>query len=72
MPSATSDASRRGILKIPGAGHTEIIETETQGRLLLAYIYDFSVLPATTQTRVYFLPGIRIVLQYYISIVLDL
>ena len=44
------------ILKIPGAGHTEVFETENEGRKLLVYIYDFSVLPATTQTRVYSLP----------------
>jgi len=45
------------ILKIPGAGHTEILETDDQVRKLLVYIYDFSVIPATTQTRVYNLPG---------------
>ena len=45
-------------LKIPGAGHTEIIQTENQDRLMLAYIYDFSVLPATTQTGVYTLPEV--------------
>ena len=45
------------ILKIPGAGHTEIIETENEGRKLLVYVYDFSVLPAVTKTRVYSLPA---------------
>lgn len=44
------------ILKIPGAGHSEILQTESLGRKWLAYIYDFSVLPATTRTRVYSLP----------------
>ena len=45
------------ILKIPGAGHTEILQTENLGKKWLVYIYDISVLPATTQTRVYSLPG---------------
>jgi hypothetical protein len=45
------------IMKIPGAGHTEIIETDDDGRKLMFFIYDFSVLPATTQTLIYSLPG---------------
>jgi hypothetical protein len=44
------------ILKIPGAAYTEVVETQDQGRKLLVYIYDFSVLPATIQTQVYSLP----------------
>jgi hypothetical protein len=44
------------ILKIPGAGHTEIVETLDDGRKFLVYVYDFSQVPATTQTLVYSLP----------------
>ena len=44
------------ILKIPGAGHTNILETENEGRKFMAYVYDFSQIPATTQTKVYSLP----------------
>lgn len=43
------------ILRIPGAGHTEVMPT-IRGMRFLVYIYDFSVSPATTQTRVYSLP----------------
>jgi hypothetical protein len=44
------------ILWIPGAGHTEILDTENDGRKFLLYVYDFSQVPATTQTQVYSLP----------------
>jgi hypothetical protein len=44
------------LLKIPGAGYTEILETETGSRKFLVYVYDFYQVPATTQTRVYSLP----------------
>jgi hypothetical protein len=44
------------ILKMPGAGHTLVIPTEDGGRKFLVYIYDFYVIPATTQTQVYTLP----------------
>ena len=45
------------ILKIPGAGHTMVVATLDAGRKFLAYIYDFYVIPATTQTQVYSLPN---------------
>lgn len=45
------------ILKIPGAGHTLVIPTQDGNRKFLVYIYDFYVIPATTQTQVYALPG---------------
>lgn len=45
------------ILKIPGAGHTLVIPTQDAGRKFLVYIYDFYVIPATTQTQVYSLPS---------------
>ena len=44
------------ILKIPGAGHTEILDTETNGRKLLVYVYDFFQSPVSTQTKIYSLP----------------
>jgi hypothetical protein len=47
------------ILKIPGAGHTDILETENNGRKFLAYVYDFFQIPTTTQTKVYSLPEVQ-------------
>ena len=44
------------LLKVTGAGHTEIFETGDNGRKLLIYVYDFYQIPATTQTQVYALP----------------
>ena len=44
------------ILKVTGAGHTEIMETENMGRKFLVYVYDFFQIPATTMTKVYSLP----------------
>ncbi len=44
------------LLKVTGAGHTEILETQDNGRKLLVYVYDFYQVPATTQTQVYPLP----------------
>lgn len=44
------------VLKVPGAGHTEILETVEGERKLLVYVYDFYQIPATTQTQVYSLP----------------
>jgi hypothetical protein len=44
------------ILKVPGAGHTLVIPTQDGGRKFLVFIYDFYVIPATTQTQVYSLP----------------
>ena len=44
------------ILKVTGAGHTLVIPTEDDGKKFLVYIYDFYVIPATTQTQVYSLP----------------
>ncbi len=44
------------MLKVPGAGHTEILETENNGRKFLVYVYDFYQIPASTQTKVYSLP----------------
>lgn len=45
------------ILKIPGAGHTQVSLTQDGSRKFLVYIYDFYIIPATTQTQVYSLPG---------------
>jgi hypothetical protein len=44
------------ILNIPGAGHTLVVTTQDGSRKFLVYIYDFYVIPATTQTQVYSLP----------------
>lgn len=44
------------ILKVPGAGHTLFIPVQDGSRKFLVYIYDFYVIPATTQTQVYSLP----------------
>jgi hypothetical protein len=44
------------ILKIPGAGHSELVETEEGKRKFLVYVYDFFQVPATTTTQVYSLP----------------
>jgi len=44
------------ILKIPGAGHTDILETENTGRKFLVYVYDFFQIPAIVQTKIYSLP----------------
>jgi hypothetical protein len=41
------------VLKIPGAGYTEILETQDGSRKFLVYVYDFYQVPATTQTMVY-------------------
>ena len=48
------------ILKVPGAGYTEIIQTTASGRKFLVYTYDYSVFPATYQTRVYSLPELAV------------
>jgi hypothetical protein len=45
------------LLKVPGAGHTEILETQEGARKFLVYVYDFYQIPATTQTHVYTLPS---------------
>lgn len=45
------------ILNIPGAGHTQVTLTQDGSRKFLVYIYDFYVIPATTHTQVYSLPG---------------
>lgn len=45
------------LLKVPGAGHTDILETQEGARKFLVYVYDFYQIPATTQTQVYALPG---------------
>ena len=45
------------ILKIPGAGHTQVSLTQDGSRKFLVYIYDFYIIPATTQTQVYSLPS---------------
>jgi hypothetical protein len=44
------------VLKIPGAGYAEILETENGSRKFLVYVYDFYQVPSTTQTMVYSLP----------------
>jgi hypothetical protein len=45
------------LLTIPGASYTEIKNAGTQGTKMLAYVYDYSVLPYTLVTQVYALPG---------------
>ena len=44
------------LLSIPGAGFTDVIDTENDGKKFLVYIYDYSVIPYRTQTQVYALP----------------
>lgn len=44
------------ILTIPGAGHTNVIETLENGKKFLVYEYNFSVIPYRTYTHVYNLP----------------
>ena len=44
------------LLKIPGAGYTNIIDAGDYGKKFLVWIYDYSVLPAVTHTNVYSLP----------------
>jgi len=44
------------MLNVPGAGFTQVIETETGGRKLLVYEYDYSLIPWRTFTHVYSLP----------------
>jgi len=44
------------LLNVPGAGYTEIIQTAASGSKFLVYTYDYSVFPASYQTRVYSLP----------------
>ena len=41
---------------LTGAGYTEVLETENNGRKFLVYVYDFYQIPATTMTMVYSLP----------------
>lgn len=41
------------ILKVPGAGYTEILETQDGSRKFLVYVYDFYQIPAITHTQVY-------------------
>lgn len=45
------------LLTIPGAGHTNIIETQEHGKKFLVYEYNYSVIPYRTYTHVYNLPG---------------
>jgi len=45
------------LLTIPGAGHTNVIETPDHGKKFLVYEYDYSVIPFRTYTHVYGLPG---------------
>ncbi len=44
------------LLKIPGAGYTDVYNAGDDGRKFLVWIYDYSVLPAITHTNVYSLP----------------
>lgn len=44
------------LLKIPGAGYTDVLDAGDDGRKFLVWIYDYSVLPAITHTNVYSLP----------------
>ena len=44
------------LLTIPGAGYSSVIETATNGKKFLVYIYDYSVIPFITHTQVYELP----------------
>jgi len=48
------------LLKVQGAGYTDIIQTASSGRKFLVYTYDYSVFPATYQTRVYSLPDLPV------------
>ena len=45
------------ILSIPGAGYLDLKSTLVNGTKLLAYVYNYSVLPSTVNTPVYSLPG---------------
>ncbi len=45
------------LLTIPGAGHTNIIETLEHGKKFLVYEYNYSVIPYRTYTHVFSLPG---------------
>jgi hypothetical protein len=45
------------ILSLPGVGFTQVLETEAHGVKLLAYEYNYSVIPYLTFTHVYGLPG---------------
>jgi hypothetical protein len=45
------------LLAIPGCSFVDIIATGSVGTKLLAYVYDYSLLPYTINTLVYSLPG---------------
>ncbi|MEN8201672.1 MAG: T9SS type A sorting domain-containing protein [Bacteroidota bacterium] len=44
------------LLTVPGAGYTEVIETDEHGKKFLVYEYNYSVIPYRTYTHVYNLP----------------
>lgn len=44
------------LLKIPGAGYTDVLDAGDDGRKFLVWIYDYSVLPTITHTNVYSFP----------------
>lgn len=44
------------LLKVPGAGFTDVLETGNNGRKFLVWVYDYSVFPAIIHTNVYSLP----------------
>ena len=44
------------LLKIPGAGYTDVLDAGDNVKKLLVWVYDYSVLPAVTHTNVYRLP----------------
>jgi len=44
------------ILKVPGAGHTEVVDLGEDGKKFLVWIYDNSVYPYIIHTNVYDLP----------------
>lgn len=44
------------LLTIPGAGHSDVIETPDHGKKFLLYEYDYSLIPYRTYTHVYSLP----------------
>jgi hypothetical protein len=45
------------LLNIPGCSFIQVVEDQGLGTKMLAFVYDFSVVPYTIQTLVYNLPG---------------
>lgn len=51
------------LLTVPGANYTEVVEAGENDFKLLAYVWDYSVIPSTLETRVYDIPGTASLLQ---------